>query len=449
MKQEFPNRNDQQQKKIYLDKMNFFNSYEDWSKIKNEFNITKINKRNNGININNIIFKKPKTTYFKIPRKFSLVKKSDNNLIFNSEKEEKKKSPNEKNKAGDNFAKIFKNSLMSLKNLVEYDYSSSSLLNNNKNTIFSEPKNENDTLGIKKTKNKLNQTSSLLSTKLSKSKTIYYNSSLENFYNKISSQRNKMISPLYKINQNKNSFSSTLSNNVNFVNRLLKLYHEENKQNKENRKEEENILKQNNKFKKLPIRTKSFKKILANDKEKEKEEKKDEDKLLYSSGFNSYNQISLKNLFLKKKAKVKSGILDRVIFDYNLQNEDILLHPFSNSYGDMLEDLSGKVKFMKGSIDLVYPTIIQNKYKIKAKQSINKINFLNSNSQENINNKNDIKNIIFSINKDKNKTQTVFTKYPMYIKLKGKFSPHMYTLKGEKKLFYKIQKQKLFSNKIN
>jgi hypothetical protein len=25
----------------------------------------------------------------------------------------------------------------------------------------------------------------------------------------------------------------------------------------------------------------------------------------------------------------------------------------------------------------------------------------------------------------------------------------MYTLKGEKKLFYKIQKQKLFSNKIN
>jgi hypothetical protein len=338
---------------------------------------------------------------------------------------------------------------MSLKNLVEYDYSSSSLLNNNKNTIFSEPKNENDTLGIKKTKNKLNQTSSLLSTKLSKSKTIYYNSSLENFYNKISSQRNKMISPLYKINQNKNSFSSTLSNNVNFVNRLLKLYHEENKQNKENRKEEENILKQNNKFKILPIRTKSFKKILANDKEKEKEEKKDEDKLLYSSGFNSYNQISLKNLFLKKKAKVKSGILDRVIFDYNLQNEDILLHPFSNSYGDMLEDLSGKVKFMKGSIDLVYPTIIQNKYKIKAKQSINKINFLNSNSQENINNKNDIKNIIFSINKDKNKTQTVFTKYPMYIKLKGKFSPHMYTLKGEKKLFYKIQKQKLFSNKIN
>ena len=449
MKQEFPNRNDQQQKKIYLDKMNFFNSYEDWSKIKNEFNITKINKRNNGININNIIFKKPKTTYFKIQRKFSLVKKSDNNLIFNSEKEEKKKSSNEKNKAGDNFAKIFKNSLMSLKNLVEYDYSSSSLLNNNKNTIFSEPKNENDTLGIKKTKNKLNQTSSLLSTKLSKSKTIYYNSSLENFYNKISSQKNKMISPLYKINQNKNSFSSTLSNNVNFVNRLLKLYHEENKQNKDNRKEEENILKQNNKFKKLPIRTKSFKKILANDKEKEIEEKKDEDKLLYSSGFNSYNQISLKNLFLKKKAKVKSGILDRVIFDYNLQNEDILLHPFSNSYGDMLEDLSGKVKFMKGSIDLVYPTIIQNKYKIKAKQSINKINFLNSNSQENFNNKNDIKNIIFSINKDKNKTQTVFTKYPMYIKLKGKFSPHMYTLKGEKKLFYKIQKQKLFSNKIN
>ena len=116
----------------------------------------------------------------------------------------------------------------------------------------------------------------------------------------------------------------------------------------------------------------------------------------------------------------------------------------------MLEDLSGKVKFMKGSIDLVYPTIIQNKYKIKAKQSINKMNFFNGNSQENINNnKNDIKSIISSINKDQNKNQTVFTKYPMYIKLKGKFSPHMYTLKGEKKLFYKIQKQKLFSNKIN
>ena len=164
---------------------------------------------------------------------------------------------------------------------------------------------------------------------------------------------------------------------------------------------------------------------------KEKEKQDDEDDKLNSSGFDSYNQISLKNLFQKEKIKIKPDILDRVILDYNLRNKDILLNPFYNSFGEVIEDVSQKIKFIKGSIDLVYPKIIQKKYQIMAKESFKKLGLLKSSSQENIKrNNNGIKDNLFTINKYKKASQISTSKYPIYIKLKGKFSPRMYSMKG-------------------
>ena len=40
------NNNINRQRKICLNKMNYYNSYEDWTKIRNEFSFKKIKKRN-------------------------------------------------------------------------------------------------------------------------------------------------------------------------------------------------------------------------------------------------------------------------------------------------------------------------------------------------------------------------------------------------------------------
>ena len=94
-----------------------------------------------------------------------------------------------------------------------------------------------------------------------------------------------------------------------------------------------------------------------------KENINDEEYIVNSSGFNSYNQIILKNLFQKNKIKIKQDVLDRIILDYNLQNKNIFLTPFYNSFGLMIEDVSQRVRFMKGSLDLIYPKIIQKNIK--------------------------------------------------------------------------------------
>ena len=435
------NKNIYNQRKICLDKMNYYNSYMDWTKIRNELNFKKIKQRNSATysinNTNSLLLNQPPKLFTNYNKKFFLTRTHSNNVLFNTEKEENKKSLNFRNinELQNINAKIFKNALKSLKNLSknktqinffsnDNDFSISSNLNNK--YFFSENKNENEIPKIKKTKNKLNQTSSLLSTKISQNHTIYYNSSLDNFYHKITNKNLKLISSANKINQSRNSFYSPKSNDINFINDLIKLYNEENKDNKK-----DNINKN-------IFITKKDNKINKGINVKEKDDKNDEDNIVSSSGFNSYNQIILKNLFQKKKAKVKLGILDRVILQYNLMNDDILLNPFYNSYGLMLDDVSERVGFMKGSLNLVYPKIIQKKYQIKAEQSVKKIGLMRSTSQENFKrNKNDIKDNIFTINKDKIISQSVYTKYPMYIKLKGKFSPHMYSFKGQKRFSHK------------
>lgn len=438
------------QRKICLDKMNFYNS-NDGTITRNEFNFKKIKKRNPIYNMNktNIIYlhKAPKP-FLKYHNNLFLTKTINNNALFNTEKEENKKSYKTIKELQNINAKIFKNALKSLQNLSknktqinffsnDLDFSSSSNNLNTNKYFFSEIKNEGEIGKLKPTKNKLNQTSSLLSTKITQNHTIYFNSSLDNFYHKITN--NKLKISTNKFFKTKNSFYSPKSHNTNFISNIINSYNEENKKNKKI-DEEEIITKSENNFK--------INKGI-NVKENQNLKEKDEDELVTSSGFNSYNQIILKNLFQKCKAKVKLGILDRVILDYNLQNNDILLRPFNNSYGAMLDNVNEKVGFMKGSLDLVYPRIIQKKYQIKAEQSIKRIGLLRANSQNNNkrNNKNDIKNNIFSI-KDKNISQSVFTKYPMYIKLKGKFSPHMYTLKGQRRFSRKMSTQNLLMNKL-
>ena len=125
----------------------------------------------------------------------------------------------------------------------------------------------------------MNQTSSLLSTKITQNRTIYFNSSLDNFYHKISNKKLKITSPLN--NKERNSFYSSKSNNINFISDIIKLYKEENKKEKRNMNdEEEYVIKKENKINK-GINVK---------------EKNEEDNIVTSSGFNSYNQIILKNL---------------------------------------------------------------------------------------------------------------------------------------------------------
>lgn len=136
-----------------------------------------------------------------------------------------------------------------------------------------------------------------------------------------------------------------------------------------------------------------------------------------------------KNVFQKSKIKVKSGVLDGIILDYNLNNNGILSKPFNNSYGFMLNLVSEKVKFLKGSLDMIYPSIIQKKYEIKTNQIDKKVDLLRNSSLENFKgNRIDIKKDIYKINKNKKIFQSVFAKYPIYIKVKGKFSPHLYSL---------------------
>ena len=445
------NNNINRQRKICLNKMNYYNSYEDWTKMRNEFSFKKIKKRNSTYsmhnnNTNSLLLNRAPRKFIKFHKNFFITKTNNNNVLFSIDKEDNKKSLNYRNikELQDINAKIFKNALKSLRNLSknktqvnffshDFDFSSSSNLNTNK-YIFSEIKNEDEIPKIKKTKNKLNQTSSLLSTKISQNRTIYFNSSLDNFYHKISNKKLKINSPLN--NKTRDNFYPSKSNNIDFISNIIKLYGEENKKDKGSINEEDFVLKKDNKINKgINL--------------KEKKDKNDEDNIVTSSGFNSYNQIILKNLFQKCKAKIKLGILDRVILDYNLKTDDILLNPFYNSYGVMLDDVSEKVGFMKGSLNLVYPRIIQKKYQIKAEQSIKKIGLLRSNSDNDFKrNKNDIKNNLFTI-KDKNIIQSVFTKYPMYIKLNGKFSPHLYTYKGQNRFSHKLQKQNLFMNKVN
>lgn len=274
--------------------------------------------------------------------------------------------------------------------------------------------------------NKSNSFNSLDSQLMTKSNTIYFNSSLDDFYNKTNIFN--IVSPLRKIKKKKYPILSPKSYNINFINNLINLYDKNN----ENKIKNENIQKNddNNKIDEI---------------NEEKEESQDK-KIFNVLGFDSFNQISLKTLFKKNAAKVKSGILDEILVDRKINNNDLFLHPFSNSYGSLLDTMSEKVGFMKGSIDILYPKITQKKYQLRTIQKKKELNRLNDDSQENNENqKNEIKNNIYNINKEKKVFQSIFTKYPINIKHNGRnicFSK-FYSYKGLKHLLRKKPKKNI------
>ena len=307
---------------------------------------------------------------------------------------------------------------------------------NSQNNFFSADNSyKNIFTGIKKTSNlsyyscnklvkdkfnKSNSFNSLDSQIMTKSNTIYFNSSLDDFYNK--TNKFNMASPLGKISKKKYSILSPKSYNINFINNLINLYDKNN----ENKIKNENIQKNddNNKI----------------DEINEENEENQDKKIFNVLGFDSFNQISLKTLFKKNEAKVKSGILDEILVERKINNNDIFLHPFYNSYGSLLDTMSEKVGFMKGSIDILYPKITQKKYQLRTIQRKKEFNRLND---DNENQKNETKNNIYNINKEKKVFQSIFTKYPISIKHNGRnicFSK-IYSYKGLKHILNKKPKK--------
>jgi hypothetical protein len=94
---------------------------------------------------------------------------------------------------------------------------------------------------------------------------------------------------------------------------------------------------------------------------------------------------------------------------------------------------------MKGSIDILYPKITQQRYQIRTLERKKQKNIKRSISQENYKNqKNEIKNNIFNL-KQRKIIQSNFTKYPVSIKKIGQniWSSKMYSFQGQKDLINK------------
>ena len=262
-------------------------------------------------------------------------------------------------------------------------------------------------------KKKLNKTNSFNALK---DNTIYFNSSLDSFYAQSKREKLKTNTALRELNKKQYSIFSPQSHCVNFIGKLMNIYNKNNNNinNNEMNKDNNNI---NNELNEDMYNKKIFEFL----------------------GIDTFNQISLRNLFHKNKAKVKFGILDNIKDDKNNLNTNIFMNPFSNSYGVLLNILTEKIGFMKGSIDILYPKITQQRYQIRTLERKKQKNIKRSISQENYKNqKNEIKNNIFNF-KQRKIIQSTFTKYPVSIKKidQNKWSSKMYSFQGQKDLINK------------
>ena len=362
-------------------------------KLMNEFNCIKKIK-NNSYTIDNTLYLSKTPRNKKYQTHYILTKRDKNNDLIITPENNKKNNNEEMKKICSMKIKKFKDALKSLKNKPKLNFSS--------NDFYSDEK---------RIKNKKNQISSLSSTKASKNNTLYFNSFLDDYYNKISNKKFRIITPLNKYIKRERTFLP-LKRNINFFS---------NKKNNNEKKE-----------KKINIKKVQRRNI--------------KDNLVNSPKFNSFNKTILNNIFQKSKTKVKLGILDGVILNYKLDNNDIITKPFNNSYNFMINILSDKIKFLKNSLNFIYPSIFRKRYLIKENQN-KKNNLLRNISQEIFRrNKNEVKNDIYKINEDKKVSQSVFTKYPIYIKLKGKYSPCLYSLRNNSSKINN-KKQNIF-NKI-
>ena len=244
--------------------------------------------------------------------------------------------------------------------------------------------------------------------KIKTNKIIYFNSSIKNFYktqNDFESNLNKKLK----------STSLPRSNKINFVHNLLTFY----KRSFRDKSDKSKIITQ---------------KVTANKSTKEENNENEIiNKLLKGFSFVSGNKSTLKVLFHRIPIKMKPCLPQSY---RNEAHSETILNPITNSYGNVLEDLSDKIGFMKDSINMIYPRISKAKYELKG-PTIQFKSFKRSQSvfdDDNLN-KNKSQNILYKINKRKN-IQTFYSKYPLdsrNIKSREHLLPYtMYSLKRKK-----------------
>ena len=203
-----------------------------------------------------------------------------------------------------------------------------------------------------------------------KCKIIYYNSSIESNY------RKKKKSGVFPLNEKIITFSTIQeSNKVNFINNIMKLYKNKNKE----------------KLGTYDTKIRLKKKETNN---------KDEinSKILKGFSLLSGNKSAMKLLFRKKPIKIANK-----------------LNPITNSYGLILDDVSGKIGFMKDSMNLIYPKLSQAKYLFNGINKEIEINKKNRSLIQDYNfNQNKMKDnfLLYQIKKRKI-NQTIYSRYPI------------------------------------
>ena len=345
-------------------------------------------------------------------------KKNNQKNLYKSIKV-KKISLNNNIKLSNNFNKNsfeFEN-----KNKTETNFfNSSNKVNSYKNSknfhFFQLNQNNNE-----KRLNKTNSFSFNTSKNILKNNIIYFNSSLNDCYkNHIFNLKTPME------NINKNSLilpKSNSSNSVSFIRDILNRY----RKNCKNK----NILKN----------------IKINNLENKKKEEDKDNKILKGFSFLTMNKSTLEILFKKTPIKIQKGHLT-CIEDEKIKS-NIYLNPFYNSYGHILDDLSEKLGFMKGSINIIYPKISHAKYQFKDFEKTEELKKIDKNKIQTKNKVNkslerkDIKyeNKIKFYNNIEPKIiiKKCFTKYPIYIKRKGDHS--------SSSKMYSFKRQQLFMEK--
>ena len=221
-----------------------------------------------------------------------------------------------------------------------------------------------------------------------KNRMIYYNSSMENFYK----TQNDIESPLYK--KMKSLPTLPRSSKVNFINNILTFYKLNNKDKKDN----------SNNSKIIEPKIKLNKLMKDDDKQNE-----NINKILKGFSFVTGNKPTLNVLFHKIPIKIKPCLQS---FGSKIK-PDSILNPITNSYGNVLNHLSGKIGFMKDSINMIYQKISKARSQMKGptmkfksiKRSRSLVDDYNLNNEKN-------KSNLYKINERKN-LQTFYTKYPI------------------------------------
>jgi hypothetical protein len=255
-------------------------------------------------------------------------------------------------------------------------------------------------------------------------KIIYFNSSLNDFYDG-RTKFNLNSSSLKKIH-NKYSYLApkSFSQNIDFINDIINTY------NRSQSNKNGNIL------------NKKIKQNNINSKKKLEEENK---KLLKEFNFLPINKSVLKTLFRKIPIKIKKDAL-ATMSEAKIKSHN-LVNPLSNSYGSLLNEISEKIGFMKGSINMIYPKITQAKFEMKAYQrkkefteyirdKKNIIKRKYNNSVEDTKNPDGNRIVIYNVSKPKKITQTYITNCPIKVFKNGEeYFTKMYALRKQRKFF--------------